>query len=126
MFVNDETRIDAAARHLRETLQAGKRLTPWNVTPPATKRKWLKLAEGTLRSAGDFRVTETALTTAWNAGRDAAAEVVDAVAKNAERIRREAIVCGDVGETLEAGYRIKDARNIAFAVRSLQREGEKP
>lgn len=43
--------IDNAARHLRETLQAGKTLTPWKMTPNATKKKWLALAEGTLRAA---------------------------------------------------------------------------
>ncbi len=42
--------IDAAAKHLRETMQAGKKLTPWEATPKATKKKWLALAEGTLRA----------------------------------------------------------------------------
>jgi hypothetical protein len=44
--------VDAAARYLRETLQAGKRLTPWENTPKATKKKWIALAEGALLSAG--------------------------------------------------------------------------
>lgn len=47
----DTDAIDRAAKHLRETLQAGKRLTPWEDTPKATKKKWLALAEGTLRAA---------------------------------------------------------------------------
>jgi hypothetical protein len=47
----DADTIDRAAKHLRETLQAGKRLTPWEGTPKATKKKWLALAEGTLRAA---------------------------------------------------------------------------
>jgi len=46
-----EGAIDAAAKHLRETLQAGKRLTPWADTPKATKKKWLTLAEGALLAA---------------------------------------------------------------------------
>jgi hypothetical protein len=48
-----EKQIDAAARFLRETQQAGKQLTPWPMTAKATKRKWLVLAEGTLRAAFD-------------------------------------------------------------------------
>lgn len=43
--------IDRAARYLRETQGAGKRLTPWATTLASTKRKWLRLAEGTLRAA---------------------------------------------------------------------------
>ena len=43
--------IDAAARYLRETMQAGKRLTPWETTPKSTKKKWLILSEGALRAA---------------------------------------------------------------------------
>lgn len=43
--------IDAAAKFLRETLQGGKVLTPWEMTPKATKKKWVALAEGTLRAA---------------------------------------------------------------------------
>lgn len=43
--------IDAAARHLRETMHGGKRLTPWAETAKATKKKWLVLAEGALRAA---------------------------------------------------------------------------
>jgi hypothetical protein len=43
--------IDRAARYLRETQQAGKKLTPWVTTPNASKKKWLVLAEGTLRAA---------------------------------------------------------------------------
>ena len=46
-----ERAIDAAAKYLRETNQAGKRLTPWEETPKSTKRKWLALAEGALRAA---------------------------------------------------------------------------
>lgn len=42
--------IDAGARYLRETLQGGKKLTAWETTPKATKKKWLALAEGTLRA----------------------------------------------------------------------------
>ncbi|WP_158876871.1 hypothetical protein [Antarcticirhabdus aurantiaca] len=47
----DKTRdekIDAGARFLRETTQAGKNLTPWAETPKAAKKKWLRLAEGVL------------------------------------------------------------------------------
>lgn len=47
----DQEDIDRAARYLRETLQSGKRLTPWESTPKSTKKKWIELAEGTLRSA---------------------------------------------------------------------------
>jgi hypothetical protein len=43
--------VDRAAKHLRETQQGGKQLTPWEATPKATKRKWLDLARGTLLSA---------------------------------------------------------------------------
>lgn len=43
--------IDAAAKFLRNTLQGGKVLTPWEMTPKATKKKWITLAEGTLRAA---------------------------------------------------------------------------
>lgn len=49
-------RIDRAARHLRETLQSGKRLTPWEATPKATKKKWLALAESTLRAADEKEI----------------------------------------------------------------------
>lgn len=47
----DEAAIDRAAKYLRETQQSGKLLTPWEVTAKATKKKWLALAEGTLRAA---------------------------------------------------------------------------
>lgn len=47
--------IDAAAKHLRETLQAGKKLTPWEKTPAATKKKWIALARGTLLVASSGR-----------------------------------------------------------------------
>jgi hypothetical protein len=50
-----ERAIDAAAKYLRETNQAGKRLTPWEETPKSTKRKWLALAEGALRAAIESR-----------------------------------------------------------------------
>jgi hypothetical protein len=43
--------IDRAARYLRETTQAGKRITPWVDTPKAAKKKWLVLAEGVLCAA---------------------------------------------------------------------------
>ena len=43
--------IDAGAQFLRETQQAGKRLTAWTATPKATKKKWLALSEGVLRAA---------------------------------------------------------------------------
>ena len=43
--------IDAGARYLRETQQAGKRLTPWDETPNATRKKWRMWAEGVLRAA---------------------------------------------------------------------------
>ncbi len=49
--MSDEQAIDRAAKYLRETLQAGKRLTPWEQTPKFTKRKWIILAEGTLKAA---------------------------------------------------------------------------
>lgn len=51
----DTDAIDRAAMYLRETLQAGKRLTPWEDTPKSTKKKWLALAEGTLRAALEAR-----------------------------------------------------------------------
>lgn len=43
--------VDAGAKFLRETQQAGKRLTPWADTPRATKKKWLKLSYGTISAA---------------------------------------------------------------------------
>lgn len=43
--------IDRAAKYLREHTQTGKRLTAWPDTLKSTKRKWLVLAEGTLRAA---------------------------------------------------------------------------
>ncbi|WP_353194583.1 hypothetical protein [Pusillimonas noertemannii] len=46
-----DAQIDAGAKFLRETLQAGKRLTAWEMTPKATKKKWLALSEGTLMAA---------------------------------------------------------------------------
>lgn len=46
-----DEQIDAAAQYLRETLQAGKLLTPWPDTPKATKKKWILLATGTLAAA---------------------------------------------------------------------------
>lgn len=57
MNVTDEM-VDAAARYLRETMQAGKKLTPWPVTLKATKRKWLDLARGTLDAALAARTPE--------------------------------------------------------------------
>ena len=56
--VYDEA-VDAAAKYLRETMQAGKRLTPWDTTPKATKKKWLELARGTLEAAA-LREKDTA------------------------------------------------------------------
>jgi hypothetical protein len=47
-----EQMIDAGAQYLRETQQAGKRLTPWADTLKATKKKWLALSEGVLQAAG--------------------------------------------------------------------------
>ena len=49
--MSEEATIDRAAKYLRETLQSGKKLTPWEATPKATKKKWLALAEGTLLAA---------------------------------------------------------------------------
>jgi hypothetical protein len=46
-----EAHIDAAAKFLRETQQSGKALTPWSMTPTATKKKWLALAQGALVAA---------------------------------------------------------------------------
>jgi hypothetical protein len=46
--ITDE-QIDRAARYLRETMQAGKNLTPWETTIKQTKKKWLVLARGTIR-----------------------------------------------------------------------------
>ena len=46
--------IDAAAKYLRNTTQGTKRcqrLTPWEDTPKATKKKWLRLAAGVLDAA---------------------------------------------------------------------------
>jgi hypothetical protein len=53
--------IDAAAKHLRETLQSGKKLTPWDATLKATKKKWIALAEGALGAAfgGDITALVT-------------------------------------------------------------------
>lgn len=51
MITMTERQIDAAARYLRETQQSGKMLTPWERVPHVTKKKWLTLAEGTLRAA---------------------------------------------------------------------------
>lgn len=48
-----EQQIDAAAKYLRESHGAGKRLTPWAETLRSTKKKWLLLAEGVLRAAYD-------------------------------------------------------------------------
>lgn len=45
--------IDRAAKYLRETTQSGKIIGPWKTTSKATKKKWLVLAEGALRAAGD-------------------------------------------------------------------------
>jgi len=50
-LVSDPQAIDRAAKYLRNTLQGGKVLTPWEQTPAATKRKWVALATGTLVSA---------------------------------------------------------------------------
>lgn len=47
-----DEQIDRAAQYLRDTTQAGKRLTLWRDTPRATKRKWLVLARGALVAAG--------------------------------------------------------------------------
>lgn len=46
--------IDAAARHLREATQASRvsELTAWDKLGNVPKRKWRKLAEGTLAAAG--------------------------------------------------------------------------
>jgi len=49
--LHHDAAIDRAAKHLRDTQQSGKRLTPWEDTPRATKRKWVALAEGTLEAA---------------------------------------------------------------------------
>jgi hypothetical protein len=46
-----EAMVDAAAKHLRETMQACKKLTPWETAPKVTKKKWLALAAGTLEAA---------------------------------------------------------------------------
>ena len=46
-----EAAIDAGAQFLRETQQAGKRLTDWADVPKATKKKWLLLSAGVLRAA---------------------------------------------------------------------------
>lgn len=51
-----EDQIDRAARHLRETTQAGKKLTPWGALPKSSKKKWLVLAEGTLKAAFEGEV----------------------------------------------------------------------
>lgn len=48
--------IDRAAKYLRETaqiMQSGKVLISWNTTRKATKKKWLVLAEGALKAAGE-------------------------------------------------------------------------
>jgi len=50
-----EAEIDAAAKFLRETQQGGKTLTPWSMTPTATKKKWLALARGALSAASAVR-----------------------------------------------------------------------
>lgn len=46
-----EIEIDEAARYLRETLQSGKSLKPWSITDKGIKKKWLKLAQGTIEAA---------------------------------------------------------------------------
>lgn len=48
-----EAQIDAAARYLRETLQAARKLTSWDATPKRIKKKWVKLAIGTLAAANE-------------------------------------------------------------------------
>jgi hypothetical protein len=50
--------INAAAKYLRETQQGGKTLTPWSLTPPTTKKKWLRLAKGVLAAASDLSTNE--------------------------------------------------------------------
>jgi hypothetical protein len=37
-------KIDAMAEELRDRLQGGKRLTPWDETPRHSKRKWIEHA----------------------------------------------------------------------------------
>lgn len=46
-----EKQIDAAAKALRETLQAGKKLNAWETLPNSTKRKWLGYAAIALAAA---------------------------------------------------------------------------
>jgi len=43
--------IDAGAKYLRETQQAGKSLTQWENVPHSTKKKWLALSAGVLGAA---------------------------------------------------------------------------
>ena len=43
--------IDAGAKYLRETTQAGKNLLAWDRLPKSAKRKWVALSEGVLRAA---------------------------------------------------------------------------
>lgn len=49
-----DDQIDRAAKYLRDTTQAGRRLTPWEQTPKASKKKWTALAAGVLVAAGSI------------------------------------------------------------------------
>lgn len=46
-----EQQIDAGAKALRETLQAGKKLNAWETLPNSTKRKWRDYARIVLAAA---------------------------------------------------------------------------
>lgn len=46
-----EAMVDRAAKVLRETTQAGKRLNEWSDLPRSAKKKWLNLAHTVLDAA---------------------------------------------------------------------------
>lgn len=48
---NFERQVDAGAKWLRETQQAGKRLVPWEDLPNSTKKKWREYARGVVNAA---------------------------------------------------------------------------
>lgn len=53
-----EAEIDRVAKYLRDSLQAAKELTPWELTPKARRKKWLVLVEGAFRAAAQVRAAQ--------------------------------------------------------------------
>jgi len=78
-----EQQIDRVARYLRETMQAGKNLTHWEVTNKSTKKKWIALATGALKSAAlaseDVQGWRTDMTTVPKDGSPLMIWVVDGI-----------------------------------------------